>query len=110
MKNLVRWQSTRIDLFRDEGTFRVVRTLQVRTLRAHGGARVVSEEEVTPEEFAGEREGGFPDAFGVARRVSGAGEMARLRVFVRDRSGRRRMVNTYRVELGKPERERGFWG
>lgn len=92
----LRWQSTRIDLFRDEGTFRVVRTLRVRE-----DGRVVSEVDVTPEPFAGEREGGFPDAFGVARRVSGAGEMARLRVFVRDRSGRRRMVNTYRVELGK---------
>lgn len=104
MDKRVRWQSTRIDLYRDEGKFRVVRTLQVRE-----GARVVSEAEVTPEEFAGEREGGFPDAFGVARRVSGAGEMARLRVFVRDRSGRRRMVNTYRVELGKPERKRRGW-
>lgn len=97
MEDRVRWQSTRIDLYRDEGRFRVVRILQVRE-----GARVVSEEEVTPEEFAGERDGGFPDAFGVARRVSGVGEMARLRVFVRDRSGWRRMVNTYRVELPNP--------
>lgn len=100
MGGVVRWSSTRIDLFGDEGRFRVVRTLRVRE-----GARVVSEVEVTPGEFAGERVGGFSEAFGVARRVSGGGERVRVRVFKRDRWRRRRLVWVRGVELG----ERWVW-
>ena len=96
MEDRVRWRSTRIDLYRDEGLFRVVRLLHVRT-----GRRVVTEE-VTPEAFAGEREGGFIEAFGIARTVSGGGEMVQVRLFRSVRRLPRRMVNTYRVELPNP--------
>lgn len=87
---MVRWQSTRVDLFRGEGKFRVVRL---------ESARDGSTSDVTPEVCAGEWPGGFVEALVVARRVSRPGEMAQVRCFERDRRLQRRMVNTYRVQL-----------
>lgn len=89
----VRWESTRVDVFQDEGRFRVVRLVNVRT------GRKVESREVTPEAYEGERDGDFRDALAVVRAVSPAGEMARFRLYRRDKRRARRMVNMYRVEV-----------